>query len=329
MKTQTTMTRARWAGLALLVAGMAACWSAASALDVADVQNLIRNNVSEEVIINMVKSDGTIYITPEQADVLRSMGASENLVQVMRPTPTTVPSGAAYYSPSGSDLEDDEESGTPVVTGSPSASIPVASAPSASAPVIAESGSAMPSGGSPITPVAIVSSSAYPARYDKEGWVSISNHDWVPYYLNIDLGDKRMFLSKVPNGGVQIGSGQNMILNIRKEGYKMYGDSGNDLRVKVRENETTYVSLNPFGVFGNSGLTGVSTDRDNVRSEVLFNNYTPAPTVVVQEPSVIVQQPPVIVVPGPRPPVYYRSYPYYRPYRYRGGNSFYFGFSDW
>lgn len=270
--------------------------SGARALDYEDVKGLLRNQVAQEVIVNMVNSEGTIYITTEQANELRSMGASENLIAAMRPRSTTMVGGATEY-----------VQAEPVVVG-----------PTTTVESVEIGVAAGPAEGSPVMPVAISMTGAFPPRYDKEGWLSISNHDWMPYYILINQGDKRIFISRAPNGGIMVNSGQNVVVNLRKETYKMYGDSGNKLEVKVRENETNRLSLNPFGVVGNSGLTGVSTERDKVRSEVLFNNYVPAPTVIIQEPA------PVIVVPPPPPPVYYRP-PYYGP-RHRGGSGYYYRF---
>lgn len=284
----------RCKALALAVSCFAlACLGSVSALDYGEVKTLLHNRVAEEVVINMVKADGTIYITHEQAAELRSLGASENLVEAMRPRAITTTSTSTAPA-------------APTVIGTTSQPTIV----SETATVI----SSEPADGTPISPVPIVSSGVYPPRYDKSGWVSIANHDWSPYYLSTNSENKRLFLSKFPNGGIVIESGHQVIVSLRKESYKMYGDSGEDLKVKVRENETTHVALNPFGVFGNSGLRGVSTDRDNVRSEVLFNNYMPTPTVIVQEPS-------VIVVPEPRPYYYHYGYPYGGGRRhYRGGS---------
>ncbi len=280
-----TRTWIRHSMLALaIVFSLAVCAPRAFALDVQDVENLLRNHVSEDVIINMVEEEDTMYITMEEANVLRGLGASENLIEAMRPVATTYSSETVV------------DSSTPIVTST------VAAQPSA--PVVVQS-PGMPAAGTPITPVAITMSSAFPPRYDKEGWLTISNRDWQSYYVNVVPGNKRIFLSKAPNGGMELHSGQSITLNLRKETYKTYGDTGRNLNVKVREGETTTLSLNPFGVFGNSGLTGVATDREKVRTEVLFSNYVPAPTIVVQEPA------PVVVVPGP--PVYYGPRYYHRP----------------
>lgn len=285
----------------------------ARALDFEEVKVLVRNNVAEEVIINMVKGDGTIYTTLEQAGELRALGASENLVAAMRPTATTLTDVSAYPSAAPATTF---RTPTVITDSTPGQTVVQAPATIVSEPVVVSSG--MLPDGAPISPVAITSSSAYPPRFAKEGWVSFANHDWIPYYVNINPGSKRIFLSKFPNGGAAIESGSSLVVNLRKETYKMYGDSGEDLKVKVRENETTSVALNPYGVFGNSGLTGVSVDRDKVRSEVLFRNYAPPPAVVVQEA-------PVVVVPAAPPPVFYHPYPRYR----HGGDSFYFGYRRW
>lgn len=273
--------------LAALCLGLAT--GGASALDYNDVVQLLQNRVAENVIINMANGEPSLYITLEEANNLRAMGASERVIAALNPRPTTIGTGAAAAS-------------TVAVT------------------------TAMPADGRPIFPADIAISAAYPPRYDKEGFLSIHNRDWIPYYLSVNLKDKRMFLSKTPNGGILIQSGENRVINLRKEGYKLYGQSGEKLNVKVREGETTTLSLEPFGTFGNSGLTGVSTNRDNVRREVLFTNYVPPvvvqppvviqppvvvqppmvvqqPPVVVQQPPVIVQQPPVVVRPAPPPVV--------------------------
>lgn len=311
---------------------------AAMALDVEDVRNLLRNQVSEDVIINMVKTDGTIYITPEEANEFRSMGASEKLVTALRPRPNSYSAPVPAQATGPGPVQGGPAAGYRPPTVLPPTTAPMPQTPAPApvqtqpAPVAVQPAptvtSTVTADGSPIFPTDVAVNGAYPALYHKEGWLSIFNRDWTTYYLNIDVDREKMFLSKIPNGGMAIDSGQNIVLNIRKHDYKLYGDSGNDLKVNVREGETTTLSLNPFGVFGNSGLTGVATDRDKVRSEVLFNAYVPAPTVVYEQPpTVVVEQPPVYVVPPPRP-YYYR--PYYGGSRYyRGGSGFYFNYNNW
>lgn len=68
----------------VLVAGTASV----QALDFNDVQNLIKNHVSENVIINMVQQDPNLTITQDQANQLRALGASENLVYSIRTSGT-------------------------------------------------------------------------------------------------------------------------------------------------------------------------------------------------------------------------------------------------
>lgn len=259
------------AGVACLACIMFAFWGdVALGLDYNDVVLMKRNGIDEGVIINMVRKEPNLVITEAQADALRAVGASENLV-------LAIPRGTASQAAT-------------------------AQAPIYSTPVPAtqhEVTSTVIPEGSSMTPVAIVEFGAMPGLYHKEGWLTVSNADWESYYLVIDQKAKRMFLSRQPNGGAELPSGHSVSFNLRKESYKLYGDTGNDLKVKIREGEATRVSLTPFGVVGNSGLNGIAQDRDKVRSEVLFSNYVPAPTVVVQEA-------PVIVVPGP--PRYYRPY---------------------
>jgi hypothetical protein len=229
----------------------------APALDANDVRSLLQNRVPEETILNLIRADGTIYITNEEADGFRALGASENLVAALRPRATV---------------------------------LPPASGPA--------------DGGQPVVPLDITLIGAHPPLRDKDGWLSISNYDSMTYHLLVSEGEKRIFVSRNPNGGLAVGPGRNEIINLRKHDYKLYGDSGRDLKVKVRKGETTSLSLNPFGVVGNSGLIGVAVDREKTRSETLFDVYSPPPPVIIQAaPAIIVQEPPPVyavpVYPGP------------------------------
>ncbi|MDR1518714.1 MAG: hypothetical protein LBU23_01025 [Planctomycetota bacterium] len=244
----------------------------APALDANDVRSLLQNRVPEETILNLVRADGTIYITNEEADGFRALGASENLVAALRPRATVLPP--------------------------------------APGPAAADSGQ-------PVVPLGITLIGAHPPRRDKDGWLSISNYDSTTYYLMVSESEKRIFVSRNPNGGLAVGPGRNEIINLRKHDYKLYGDSGRDLKVKIRKGETTSLSLNPFGVVGNSGIIGVAVDREKTRSETLFDVYSPPPPVIIQEaPAIIVQEPPPVyavpVYPGP-----YFRHP-------RGGGGFHF-----
>jgi hypothetical protein len=231
----------------------------AAALDFNDVVNLRQNNVPDTVIINMVRQQGGMALTPEQQASLRAGGASEALLAAFAPAP--------------------------------SAAVPLQSA------------ARVAGDGEPITPLRVTEMEQMPAVYANEGWLSISNTDCEPYYLSYDTKSRRMLLSDYPNGGVEIRAGANRALNLRKGTYKLYGESGRDLTVHVREHEVTHLSLVPFGVVGNSGLTGVARDRERTRTEMLVANWTPP---------VVVQPAPVIVVPAQPPPVYYYDYRYGR-----------------
>ena len=248
------------------------------ALDVGDIKSLLRNQVAEEVIVNLVRSGGPVSLAPGEADELRSLGASENLLAAL--SVPAAPASAAILAP--------------------------------------------PDDLAPVTPLEIGISGAYPPLGDKEGWLSISNHDPQAYHLTADVREKRIFVSRHPNGGLLIGPGQSVVLTLRKEEYKLYGDSGRTLKVKVRENETTHLSFNPFGVQGNNGMTGVVVDRERTRSEVLFDMYASAPpTIIVQE-----APPPVLVTPGYPWGWSHQPYPPHRGGRRHGGGggmSFHFG----
>lgn len=70
--------------LSLCVAALGA--PSAVALDFNDVRNLIKNQVAENTIISVAQQDPNLSITSAQADELRGMGASENLVRSLRQT---------------------------------------------------------------------------------------------------------------------------------------------------------------------------------------------------------------------------------------------------
>lgn len=241
------------------------------ALDFNDIVALKENQVSDTVIINMIRDSGGVAFSTQQEAELRGMGASESLLaaaRASRPIPVQAP---------------------PVVV--------------ESAPVTITQ---------PPSPVQVTEMAPLPARYAKEGWVSVSNSGWDSYYLLIDRGAKRMFLSQAPNGGVEVMPGQNIAVNIRKETYKMYGANGRNLKVKVRENEVTRITLSPFGMPGGGGLSVSSQDRERVRSEILFGFVVAAPA-----PTVIVEPAPILVHPAPMYTPYRRYHGPFYGYGYR------------
>lgn len=73
-------------GCVCLLAGVCA-----SAMDVNDVKNMVRSRVAEEVIINMVRQSTPIAMSDADANELRSLGASENLVGIVRDSYTGGP----------------------------------------------------------------------------------------------------------------------------------------------------------------------------------------------------------------------------------------------
>lgn len=157
-------------------------------------------------------------------------------------------------------------------------------------------------------PVPVTTMASLPPRYAKEGWISVSNSGWEVYYLVVDQRAKRIFLSQTPNGGQAISPGENIALNIRKEGYKMYGGNGREIKVKVRENEVTRITLTPFDAPG-GGLTVAVQDREKIRSEVLFGVVATPPSLIFVEPE------PVFMHPRPfyGPPYWRHSRPFYGP----------------
>lgn len=57
--------------------------AAARALDIADVKSLVRNQVDEEVIVNMVLEGGALPATTGDVAELRALGASETLISAV------------------------------------------------------------------------------------------------------------------------------------------------------------------------------------------------------------------------------------------------------
>ncbi len=263
---------ASWLGF--LVMAMLLWTVSVFALDFTDLDSLVQSGVPEDVIISMWNERGAGNISESEANILRQRGASENLIVTIGVRPDAAPAAAPTVT---------VREGTTAVT------------------------STSPAQGSPIMPLDVTMSTAAPALGPKEGWLSIANRDWQAYFILVNYRDHRLTISRHPNGGVVVNPGENVILNLPKHTYKMYGDTGEKLEVKIRECLTTTLSLEPFGVVGNSGLTGIANDRGKIRSEVLFSPYVPVRQVIV-EPA------PVVVVPPPPPPV---RYYYDRPYGYR------------
>lgn len=242
----------------------------AAALEYNDIVVMKQNALPDEVIVNMIRDGGGVELTSEQESQLRGMGFSEPVLAAARMS-RPVPSAA---------------------------SVPVQVIETPQPVTVHE----------PLGPTPITMTAQLPARYAKEGWISVSNTGWESYFMAVDQKAKRIFLSQTPNGGIEIIPGENVALNVRKEGYKMYGNNGKRLNVKVRENEVTRITLIPFGVPGGGILNVSCQDRERVRSEILFGVFVTAPPAVIVEPApaVIVEPAPVFIHPGPH---YRRHYP--------------------
>lgn len=74
---------------AALFAACALCSGAATALDLNDVKNLVRNNVDEAVVIGMVQQGGSFSVSTDDLAELRGMGASETLISSLLTAPST------------------------------------------------------------------------------------------------------------------------------------------------------------------------------------------------------------------------------------------------
>lgn len=141
----------------------------------------------------------------------------------------------------------------------------------------------------------------------KQGWLTITNRDWIPYTF-VYAGGRKYYIYRadVNRGGTTLPSGVTVALAIDKDDYSLYGPSGHKLNVKVREGRTTTLSLEPFGYAGSTGLNGVVNDSERVRTAVLIDALRavvvapPPPTVVVNRPPP--PPPPVIITRPPPPP---------------------------
>ncbi|MCD8350815.1 MAG: hypothetical protein LUC93_09420 [Planctomycetaceae bacterium] len=79
----------------------------ASALDFTDVKNLVKNGVAESVIINMTSQESSLAITPDQANELRLLGASESLIASIRQAATAAPATSGTFADGSSYVIDE------------------------------------------------------------------------------------------------------------------------------------------------------------------------------------------------------------------------------
>lgn len=114
-KSRRTVRAALLAGLCL------AASVCASALDISDVKNLVRSQVSEDVIINMVRQSTPVAMSDADANELRGMGASENLIGIVRNSYT----GGPVYSQQPGEYVMSDGSTTPIYpsTAAPSGTV--------------------------------------------------------------------------------------------------------------------------------------------------------------------------------------------------------------
>ena len=115
--------------LSVCVAVVAAACAPVRALDFNDMRNLIKNQVGESVIISVAQQDPNLAITPEQANELRGMGASESLINSIRRAPDG-------YSGTGTTTYSSVPYGTPIATGDyyTGTSVPQSPAPAQALP---------------------------------------------------------------------------------------------------------------------------------------------------------------------------------------------------
>lgn len=138
---------------------------------VEDVLKLSRAQISEEVILNYVRSSGTIYnITPKDIVYMRDQGVSEKVINVMLDQRKRVELAAQNAAPATSIPIVPTVANAPVV---PDAS----SAPAAPAPVYTDPNAAYAT--APLTPPA---SSVYVIPYSTEAYPYYGSYGYYPYY---------------------------------------------------------------------------------------------------------------------------------------------------
>lgn len=148
-----------------------------------------------------------------------------------------------------------------------------------------------------------------PMRRDM-GMLSVTNRDWSDYTIIVRRGQDDMFIVRGrQRGGTVVPAGSTVAIPLPKENYKMVGESGKQVRIRINERETTAIVLTPFGRPGATGLRADVGNRGKMRSVVLFDEPRGRIRVISEAPPTIIAAPPPPVIVAPPGGVVYRPAP--------------------
>lgn len=115
------------------------------------------------------------------------------------------------------------------------------------------------------------SAGAAPRLKQGEGGLTITNRDWVDYYVNVDTkGRVDLSLTSPGRKAVKIASGDTVSLPLQAESWDVYGNTGERLTVGIHPGEFTQLQLVPTGEAGSSGLQGIAQYQNYRYSGDLF-----------------------------------------------------------
>lgn len=131
-------------------------------------------------------------------------------------------------------------------------------------------------------------------RSDGGGYFLIVNNDMNSFSLDINVDSRTLYLRRgdVDAGQFVLPAGAQFAVRVRKGEYKFYWGAGRDIKIKVRNTQTTTVAFDAFGLDA-SGLRLVAHDGEKLKEEVLFNSVREFHRYQ-QRPDVIVYSTPVI-----------------------------------
>ncbi len=137
----------------------------------------------------------------------------------------------------------------------------------------------------PLAPALLIPGYEFPGLYAGEGWFSVSNHDYQPYFIGVDMDKREITLTTIPVGGFAIADGESFVINIKAGDYKLCYEGAEPIAAHIEENNATTLSLYPFGVWGNNGLLAVLSDTVTTYSQILSSpNFFPTTKPIIENP---------------------------------------------
>ncbi len=122
----------------------------------------------------------------------------------------------------------------------------------------------------------------------RQGWLTISNRDWVDYYLTIDADHARIMLDRQNNGGTRIASGSYQVVPLERAMWEVVGDSDRDMvEVRIRPGLESELALVPTGSGNQSGLVGVTMSDGSRNTGTLFGtgSSSDSPAAALSQPT--------------------------------------------